>query len=166
MDEWAKAAISTFLGFIAGLIAEPIKAAYQSTSKLHELRRLLYRDLVNVEFAVEAIVSLDCFSDYMTLPNDYVHFADLRTDVFDWAYGTQKNVFYRMPEFQPFIFIYSKIARYSAFVPADEGSFVSARSALNQLLSQIHDLERDGVFNKKQITFARSDLQKLTKRLG
>ena len=78
MNEWAKAAISTFLGFIAGLLAEPLKAHFEGRRKLQLVRRLLYRDLANVEYAMTALASRQDLAAYLAAPQGELRFADLQ----------------------------------------------------------------------------------------
>ena len=155
MDVWSKAAISTFLGFMAGLAAEPLKALLQERHKRKVLKRLLYRDLANLEFALNSLISLEAFSNYQRFGLDDLHFEDLRTDLFDWAFGTSKELFYRLEEFQPLIFIYGRVKKLAAVTPSDDSSYQVAHSDVQRLLAQIRRMEEQGVLDSEGFRSAR-----------
>jgi hypothetical protein len=166
MNEWAKASISTFLGFLAGLLAEPLKAYFERVRRCKLVRGLLYRDLANVEYAMTTLSSYQDFPAYVAASQSDLQFSDLRSDIFEWAYGTQKEAFYRLPEFQAIIFIYQIIRRLGSLDPKDCNSFSAARAQLGAALNSLHELLAENGLDQKAFKKAQRDLASLIKKLG
>ena len=158
MDDWSKAALTTCFGFLAGLVAEPAKSMVQERRKRTVLKRLLYRDLANLEFALNSLTSIEAFSNYQRFVLDDLQFSDLRTDIFDWAFGTAKDTFYRLEEFQALIFIYGKVRKLAAVTPSDDNSYRVAQLEVHRLLDQMKRMEKQCILNHRAFTSARTQL--------
>ena len=153
MDEWTKAVITTLLGFIAGLVAEPIKGYLQESHKRKALRRLIYRDLVGLEESMQFLLKYPFES--LPDPQNDIHFEGLRTDLFDWAFGSSKETFYRLDEAPLLVFLYRKIRSLAATEPADEASFQQSRAKLEECLRILRDFENFNVLEQGELDLAR-----------
>ena len=103
---------------------------------------------------------------YLAAPQGELPFADLRSDIFDWAYGTQKDAFYRLQEFQAIIFIYQLIRRLASLDPQDIDSYSVAQDQLAASLRNLRQLVAEDGLDKKEFEKAQRDLASLLKKTG
>jgi hypothetical protein len=141
-------------GIIAGLVAEPIKGYIQESHKRKALRRLIYRDLAYLEYAMKYLrgYSFHRLQD----PGNDIHFGVLRTDLFDWAFGSSKETFYRLEEAQSLIVLCGKIRSVAATEPADEASYQQSCAKMETCLLTIGYLAKRNVLKQRELDLARS----------
>ena len=108
---------------------------------------------------MQALVPVTTFNGYKNLDSDDIHFSSLRTDLFDWAFGSSKETSYRLEEFQPLIFLYGNIRSLGSTEPVDQESYQRAHSRLGEYLRLLTHLAAKGVLDQGELGAARSKLR-------
>jgi hypothetical protein len=104
--DFAKTLISTLLGFVAGVLSEPVKSRLTQQRKLAETRDALYRDIARFyHVATRCRASLELWDFLPRDPNrqqfidDALYFINgLNTDIYDYYYNSDRATFYRLPD--------------------------------------------------------------------
>jgi hypothetical protein len=101
MNEWGKTLISTTAGFVAGLLAEPIKIWIDNRKKQADLRKAIYDELVTVTGRMAAFLQYaEVYSESKDLQWALKTFDlnPISYDIFEHYYDKDRALVFSLPE--------------------------------------------------------------------
>jgi hypothetical protein len=110
VDDWGKAVLSAGLGFIGGLLAEPIRYGLSKRLKRNEVHRALHFQLLDTLGSIDFLRRTVQKND--PLPPPYGSYAE--TPLYDHYFATEKSVFYTIPDIGLYVRVFTGLKQAAA----------------------------------------------------
>lgn len=115
MQEWQKILISTLAGFVAALVAEPIKTWMSEGTKRRHMRVALYRNLIAAQRFLRHVGSWEGRGSEVMMTGQTKEqtategLNNILVEVYEHYYDKEKALFYSLPEAIPLLNLFGAI---------------------------------------------------------